>query len=305
MRILLCSEGSQQAENAVNFGAAIAEACRAETTLLGILEKKHDAAKLLSSLKNSQVEAERRNLRCALVTREGDPIDEIIAATNESNYDLVVIGAVRKGFRGSYSMSSKAYRIIRRIQPPVLAVTGSASRITKILICTGGKNYIDKALRLTGEIAKGTGASVTLLHVLGEPPAIYSHLPKMVETTEHVLASSSELGTNLRRSSELLESIGVKMEFRLRRGGVLDQVIAEIEDGGYELVVTGSALSRTFRSYVLGDLTRELVNRVNCAVLVTRTNVPAGDSSFGFAKLFGGRRAAPPKDRKHGPLQER
>jgi hypothetical protein len=39
MKILICSDGSSQAENAVGFGGLIAAACGAETTILGITEK--------------------------------------------------------------------------------------------------------------------------------------------------------------------------------------------------------------------------------------------------------------------------
>ncbi len=36
MKMLFCSDGSNQAENAVRFGALIAAACQAETSILGI-----------------------------------------------------------------------------------------------------------------------------------------------------------------------------------------------------------------------------------------------------------------------------
>src|SRR5436190_1994244 len=82
------------------------------------------------------------------------------------------------------------------IIPPVLAVIGSRARLQKILICSGGENYIDKALELTGHLAQNAGATVTLLHVMAEPPQMYAELIAREENVDLLLNSSSLLGQN-------------------------------------------------------------------------------------------------------------
>jgi len=207
-----------------------------------------------------------------LITKSGDPVEEIARRTEEAPYDLVVIGAVRKEARGAFWMSSKSYEIIKRIKPPVLSVAGRNAKVERILICSGGKRYIDGAVRLAGGIARGLEASAALLHVLPEPPAIYAHLSRVEEDVDTLLNSRSELGLNLHSEKETLEKLGVRTEIILRHGGVLDQILREIHAGNYDLVVVGSALSRGLRTYVMGDVTREIVNRVNRAVLVVRSS---------------------------------
>jgi nucleotide-binding universal stress UspA family protein len=115
-----------------------------------------------------------------------------------------------------------------------------------------------------------------------EPPALYAHLRRMEETVATLLASSSELGVNLRHEKETLESFGVPTEVRLRRGSVLDGILREIHEGNYDLVVTGSALSQSLRTYVLGDISREIVNRADRAVLVARSQQIQDDAPHGF-----------------------
>ncbi|HVV01483.1 MAG TPA: universal stress protein [Verrucomicrobiae bacterium] len=288
MKILICSDGSEQADRAVKLGAAIATGCHAEATLLGINETSGEDTVLLDSLKRGQAVLEAKKTRSQLVLKRGNAVEEIANHTRESHYDLVVIGAVRKGLAGTFWMSSKSYRIIKQVEPPVLSVAGKSSAIRKILICSGGKHYIDNAVRLTGQIAGGMGSSVSLLHVVPEAPAIYSHLPRMVETPAEVLSSKSELGVNLRNSKKILESAGVSADLRVRTGSVLREILAEISSGDYDLIVAGSALSRGFRTYVLGDITRELLNRVSCAVLVVRSTPAESDSHshLPFPKLF-------------------
>jgi nucleotide-binding universal stress UspA family protein len=199
---------------------------------------------------------------------------------------LVVIGAVRKEARGAFWMSSKSYKIIKEIRPPVLLVTGRSTTVKRLLICSGGKRYIDAAVRMAGAIAKGMSAEVVLLHVLPTPPALFAHLPKMEEDTALLLRSDSELGINLRHAKQTLQSIGVEAQVKLGHGAVLEEILRELMLGNYDLVVTGSALSRSLRTYVLGDISREIVNRANCAVLVVRGQEIGTESRFSLKHLL-------------------
>jgi nucleotide-binding universal stress UspA family protein len=270
MKMLVCSDGSEQAERAMRLGAAIAAGCRAEVTLLGIIEAPGRAPALLESLQRGQSLLEEKNIRAELITKSGKPIPEIMHRDEEAHYDLVVIGAVRKTARGFFWMSSKSYQIIKKIKPPVLLVTGHGETVKKMLICSGGRYYNGHAVRLAGEISRGLGAAVVLLHVLPPAPAMYAHLRRMHETPAALLESPSEVGRNLRRAKETLEAFGVPVEVRLRYGSVVVEILGEIHEGGCDLVVAGSALDRSLRTYVLGDLSREIVNRAGCPVLVVR-----------------------------------
>jgi nucleotide-binding universal stress UspA family protein len=287
MKLLICSDGSEQADRAVRLGATIAGACKAEVTLLGIIEVKGNSDSILDSLKRGQALLQDKGVRAELVTKVGNPIEEIVRRTDEATFDLVVIGAIRKEQRGLFWLSSKAYKIVKEVEPPVLIVVGRSVSLKKILICSGGKSYIDPAVRLTGQIAGGAGAQITLLHVIPEMPAIYAHLPRIHETADWLLSSNTELGLNLRREKETLEALGVVTEVKLRRGSVLEEILRESTEGGYDLIVTGSAPSRGLRTYVLGDVSREIVNRSSSPVLVVRSREEVSDSSPGFRRLWG------------------
>jgi nucleotide-binding universal stress UspA family protein len=282
MNVLICSDGSDQADRAMRLGTAIAAACQAEVTLLGIIEVQGQSDPILDSLKRGQALLQDKGVRAELITKVGNPITEIVKRTQESHFDLVVIGAVRKEARGLFWLSSKAYKIVKEVDPPVLIVSGRTTNLKKALICSGGRNYIDPAVRLSGRIAVGLGASVTLLHVLPEPPAIYARLRRMQETTEWLLGSNSELGVNLRREKETLEALHVSTEVKVRHGAVLQEILREVTEGNYDLVVTGSALSRGLRTYVLGDVSREIVNRAICPVLVVRSRDDSAEVQSGF-----------------------
>ena len=62
---------------------------------------------------------------------------------------------------------------------------------------------------------------------------------------------------------------------RLRHGIVVDQVFEEAREGNYDLIVTGTSRARgLLRHYIMGDLTRSILNHANCPVLVARAGKP-------------------------------
>jgi nucleotide-binding universal stress UspA family protein len=299
MRILICSDGTDPADHPARLGGLLAGPCQAETTLLGIIETADNEEPLRKAL---QAEAEMlRGLGVApeIVVRTGDPIRQILEQTSGSEYDLVVIGARRTEGTGSYRRSEKTYEVIKAIKPPVLVAIESRS-LRKFLVCTGGKHYIEDAVQLTGRVAAATGATVTLLHVMAEPPAIYADLMRMEEDVESLLASSSELGRNLRAQQRSLEKLGVPVEVRVRHGIVLDEIFREVNSGRHDLIVTGSSQARgVLRHYILGDLARSILNRATCPVLVARAGKlsESGGTFWGiFKRAFGPSRShsAPP-----------
>ena len=292
MKILICSDGSSQAENAIRFGGLIAEACRADATIFGITEKAEDEDRVFESLRRGQHLLKERGVGAELITKAGDPIEEIVKRTEETAYDLVVIGASRKGTRGPFLMSAKAYKIIKAVSPPVLVVIGDKAKFKRVLICSGGEKYIDKAVEFTGEMARATDTTVTLFHVMNQPPEVFADLIKMEEDINLLLHSNTDLGQNLRREKEILDRMGVDSEVRLRHGLVISEVFKEIRRGDYDLVVTGSSpTGGTLRTYIMGNITREIVNRSECPVLVVRSDdepVGIGRSLKGFfTQAFG------------------
>jgi len=121
---------------------------------------------------------------------------------------------------------------------------------------------------------------------------MYADLVRLEENVDQLLESKSELGTNLRRQKRELERRGVSTEVRLRHGIVIDQVFEEVHAGDYDLIVTGTSRARgLLRHYIMGDLTRSILNRANVPVLVARAGPPkAARTLWNAVKGLFGRR---------------
>ncbi|PYI94788.1 MAG: hypothetical protein DMF00_17295 [Verrucomicrobia bacterium] len=275
MKILICSDGMPPAEAAIQLGGLLAEPLKAQIALLGIAETSSDEEPLREALQKQAGLLHGRGISLDIVVQSGEPVRQIADQTSKTNYNLVVIGARWIGATGHYWRSEKTYEVIKSIQPPVLVAIGESKQLKRFLVCTGGKEFIEQAVQFTGKLAAAVKASVTLLHVMAEPPAMYADLVRLEENVSQLLESKSELGTNLLRQKRELERLGVSAEVRLRHGIVIDQVFEEAREGDYDLIVTGTSQARgLLRHYIMGDLTRSILNQANVPVLVARAGPP-------------------------------
>ena len=292
MRILLCSDGTPSSDKATQLTSVLAPRCQAGITLLGVAEKPSDEQALQLALEKEAELLRAANLSVQMIVRAGDPIRQVVDLSAANKFDLTIIGARGQGPSGLHLRSNKTYEFIKAVHSPVLVAMSECEELRRFLVCTGGKAFIDEAVRLTGEISACTGASVTLLHVMAEPPAIYLDLVRLEEDVDRLIESGSELGESLRAQKKALEERGVPVELRIRHGIVLEQIFKELREGNHDLIVTGSSESiGPFRHYIMGDITRGILNRADCPVLVARGGEAAGSPSFlrSLKRLFGAR----------------
>jgi len=274
MRLLICSDGSEPSRRAISFATIIATATRAETTIFGIAQNQQKEAKLKEILLRESRALESSGGKVEIATKSGDPVTEIIHWTREREYDLVVIGAERRGDQEFFLPSAKAYLIAETISPPILVVPSARRQLKRILICSGGGPYIENAVRFAARLGKDLEAGITLLNVLPQPPAMHATLYRRQEDVEALLKSNSALARNLLNERKIIEDAGVPATIRIRHGIVINQVLNEVTEGDHDLVIAGSwAVRDRWRAYAVGNITREIVNRIDRPILVIRSNV--------------------------------
>jgi nucleotide-binding universal stress UspA family protein len=288
MRILLCSEGTERSESAIQLCLKIASAIQAEVTIFGVTELAPDEVPLLEAIRRTQHAFMAQGVNVEILSKYGEPISEIEKRAVEVNYDLIVIGGEAKPGGQISVLSQKAYEIIEMLVRPVLVVPVSRPEIRRILICSGGGTYIEAAVRLVIEFAPSLGASVTLFTALPEASVMISDRSEPEVNVSALLASDSALGQNLRTEKQMIEAAGIPTEVRVRFGLADAEIAAEIEAGDYDLVVLGSRPSRAvFSDYLLGNMTRRLVNWVPRPVLVVASGIGTRRPRTWFERITG------------------
>jgi len=272
MNILICSDGTPASDNAVRLGSGVARAIKSRVTLLGIAENPGEEQPLRQALDRETDMLQSMGVERQTVIQTGEPISQILDETSVKKYDFIVIGSRRTEASGHFWRSRRTYEIIKAVEPPVLVAIGACERISRILLCSGGKHFIDPAVRLTGTLAAALHAEVTLFNVMAEPPAIYAHLIELEEDVDALLRSGSELGRNLLAEKKALEKLGVAVKVRVRHGFIVDQLLEEMREGNYDLIVSGSSRARgPLRHYIMGDVTEAILENAECSVLVARS----------------------------------
>lgn len=277
MRILMCTDGTPLAENAVSFSALIAQAAGMEVTLLGVAASPRAAARVRASVARAQslfpARAEEK-------IRIGRAALEIIAEAESGAYNLLAMGS--RGRRGLARLlfGSVASRLARYSRIPALIVKGQRPAVRRVLACTGGDVRGERVARWGGQIARWLNAEITMLHVMSQMAlSPQSKLDELSETAEQAIAQGTREGKHLAREMELLRDQGVtaKVHPKLRHGLVLEEIVAEANAGDYDLVVIGAHEAPEFPAgwgwlggYLVDDVADKIISAVNRPVLVVR-----------------------------------
>ncbi len=266
MKILMCTDGSKQAEDAIKFGYQIAKALGADVTLLGVIERAEDEKNVEESLPRANEMLAGVNIRTKIARGYAD--EEIVK--EETGYDLVVMGSIGRRGIARFLLGPTAGRVIRYSRTSVLIVRGAPGQISKILICTGGGEKGEEDIKFGGRIAKALGAEATILHCKSQIPMIDVEEREMRAVSTSLEEDTRE-AVHLKKGLGILEDEGVKASAKLRYGLVEDEIFSELREGKYDLLVIGAHASVGLSKYLLGDITSRVVEHAEAPVLVVRT----------------------------------
>ena len=271
MRMLMCTDGSSCAAEALRLGALIAREAHDQVTLLGVIENPEEERNLVRMLQRTS------NVLCDEVphietlVRRGHAAEEILEETEQNDYDLVVVGS--RGRRGvtRFLLGSTAARLARYCPVPVLIVKGRRRRLRRILVCTGGAEAGEKDTQLAGDVAALVGASVTVLHVMSQLPlGPDCELDDLDCSAEALLLTDAREAVHLRKDLKILDDLNVPGAIKLRHGLVVDEILAEAKAGDYDMIAVGAHVASGLGRFVLSDTTEQIVLGSDRPVLVVR-----------------------------------
>jgi len=146
-------------------------------------------------------------------------------------------------------------------------------RISKILVATDFSRASIPAVEFALGLAKGTGASIHLLHVWDRPVHVSGGFvvgapgtpPKTLEEF-FADARGLELDAWLR---DLRES-GVAAQARVELGDPVDTIVKIARDEKFDLIAVGAHGRRGISRWVAGSVAEEILRRAPCPVMVVQ-----------------------------------
>ncbi len=118
-----------------------------------------------------------------------------------------------------------------------------------------------------------------MLHVMSQLPGSL-HMPTtLLEDPEApadmLIDKETPDGAFLHEALTRSEDLDVPVQARVRHGLVVDDIMAEMVDGDYDLVVIGAHVATGWMRFLLDDVAHQIINHADRPVLVART--PSAD----------------------------
>jgi nucleotide-binding universal stress UspA family protein len=209
--ILVPTDFSENADNAVEYAAVIAQGCGATITLLNIYSPVVSRYNVISSLLADEVAEAKIKVReklqiiadtlksqypevsCHVSVELGEPVDEILLAVKNKNPDMIIMGTQGASSMEKILLGSNAAEIVEKAACPVLVVPSSTEcKIPKRIMYATDYAYSDiEGARVLTAIAKVFDATITFLHVTAQEEDTDDEMTLMEKfTTEIKLATA-------------------------------------------------------------------------------------------------------------------
>jgi len=276
-RILLATDGSDQAKAAVAVTASLARASSAEVRVVHVwnlevhhrhgvwdVEMRSEAEKLLGEtvdkLRAVGIRAEGQICRADA----GHVAAAIAESAREFAADLVVVGS--RGLPDWQAMiqHSTSHQLLRSVDAPVLIVRGPAPEAQhespRVLLAIAGGDDLVPGVRAAIAAATAPGAEVLVVHVAQAVVGIQGIA--YVEPDEEIRATIDE-------ASALLKEAGVKFDSMVLEDGPVARAVADIAGKWKaDVIVVGGSRMGDLGSLMLGSVTHDLLRTTDRPILV-------------------------------------
>ncbi len=272
MKILMAIGGSSQSEKALKLGAELIRCADETPAVLTVARRKQDRPRAEALLQHAQ--ALLADVPCTVETRlrYGQPAEQIVAEAREGGFGLIILGEPQSRTLKALLLGSTVLHVVEHTICPVIIAKGEIKPIRRILLCDSG---VTPSLlgRFTAQLADTLlgEEEITVLHVMSQITAWPGVSDEDLQASaEELIEEHAPEGEWLARNLEALSLPDIHATPKVRRGGVLDEILAESQENDYDLVVIGAHRDAGWQRVLLADIARELIKRLDRPVLVVR-----------------------------------
>ena len=273
--LLIATNGFTGTWPSIEYGAWLAATLETKITLLGVTENLNPAAiddhHPLEDVFARAVELFQKNgVAYSLEVQNGNAEDIIPSRARHGDY-IVVLGPLgRPQFRRILTGRSIRH-LLEEIEQPILYVPESKLPLKKILICIGGLGYEVTAEHIAMQMAIKSRAEITLLHIVPPIDLNYPTAKTVRSNWKNLADTDTPVGRSLRQALDVARNDGLTANITARQGNVVEEILAELKEGNYDLLCMGSMYSsNALRQRYAPNVTAEIADSTTCPVLSAR-----------------------------------
>ncbi len=263
MEILICTDGSDSSVQSAKLVSMFDFPEKSKIVILGVSEKTDDIEKITASIDTIE-KGFGPGYHLKRKIRYGVAVEEILDEVLYGSYNLVTLGGGARGIGLLQpQVGTTTSKLARKLGTHFLVSRNIPQKLHKILFCIGSGIPETESIKIGGEWISRTNSQIGLLHVLNITKGLSS-------TGADVEQEKLRL---LENAAQQLKSLGCNGEITplLKKGLVVDEVLKELKDGGYELLVIGAHYLRgqdRWQSTLFDDITDQLLNLAPCSLLI-------------------------------------
>ncbi len=273
--LLITTNGFQGTWPAIEYGTWLAGILNAKITLLGVTENLNPAAiddhHPLEDVFARAVELFQQNeVAYSLEVQNGNAEDIIPRKAKQGNY-IIVLGPLGRPPIRRLIAGRSIRHLMEEIEQPILYVPGSKLPLKKLLICIGGLGYEVTAEHLAMQMAMKNQAEITLLHIIPPLDLDYPTARTVSKNWQNLAETDTPIGQSLRQALEIAKNNDLTANVKARQGNVVEEILAEVKEGNYDLLCMGSSYSvNSLRQMYAPNVTAEIAEGAACPVLTAR-----------------------------------
>jgi nucleotide-binding universal stress UspA family protein len=274
-QVLIATNGFKGTWAAIEYGAWFAQAMQMKVTLLGVSEKFSPAAideqHPLDEIFASAVALfQRTGVEYSLEIRNGEAEQVISARASQGDFITVVSPLGRSRLR-NWLTGRSLHVLMEQILGPILYVPEVRLPLKRLLISAGGLGYEVSAENLALQLATVTRAEVTILHVIPPTDLDYPTTRDVREHMQDLQNTNTVLGHSLKKALSVVVAAGLYGKLVTRQGHIVEEILAEVSEGNYDMVCMGSHYSaHALRQLYMPNVTAEVAESARCPMLTVR-----------------------------------
>jgi nucleotide-binding universal stress UspA family protein len=271
MRILIATGGGDHSEPALQMAAALAQATGSSLTVLTVVDSEASRPTAKAILSAAQLLLAERVDNSETRIRVGDVAEEIVEEADEGEYDLIIMGEKKAHRFWSRLRGTVRERVVHFVTVPVIVAKGPARPIRRVLLCDSSLKtkpaLSDYAAHFVGQLPEPV--EVTVLHVMSQISAGPGVSGKDLRAeAEELIEEGAPEGELLEHDIEVLDEAQANPRPKVRHGLVVDEIMAEAQEGDYDLIIIGAHQEEWWQRWLLTDVAEEITVRADRPVLV-------------------------------------
>ncbi len=288
LKILLCTDGSDQALSAARLAADLACRVNGHVDLVHVLDpiiaagpsgfipEAGMSTEITLRYAQEGQEAVLRDVGQILEQAHvpyrsfaelGHPVDRIQQIAEQEKSDLIVIGSRGLSAWPALLLGSVSEGVAQHAPCPVLIVRGQPPGFRQIVMATDGSQGAGRAVHAGMELAKDYHADVSVLHIF-QPLAAYPGISR--EGLDPAVYAARVKEAIARQLDPIAREAGVSYRLCQEEGHPAETLIGFAEKQKADLIVVGSRGLGGFQRLLLGSVSTSVLHHAHCSVLVVR-----------------------------------